>query len=306
MVTLPDVTVMVPLHRSALFRDIVDANLTRLSPHALFVISDATGEDDTLTWLRQRHLDKSHITWLGPRDIAPGWVAHCNDIVRYCSTAFVMWLPHDDEIDAEYLERCRSTISADAQLGAVVGQVLSLAQSGHHHQTQPAFPSDERVRAFVLPANAYLAEWNLGILFRALVRRSAWRPLPHTVFDDEWSDMVWAYGLALEWAVCEVHDISYRKRFYDGSTSTTWASEFYPRALPFLIRELEQRITVDLFRAAAIELVDIVTARTADVVDERSRRARMLQTRLDGMTSSLPFRLSAPLRHFWRALRPDS
>ena len=255
--------------------------MERLVGNARLIVSDATGDDDTLVRLRGRFGEVEGLTWLGSRPGVVGWVDHCNDIATRSATPYLMWLPHDDEIDVDYLDACRTALHADPGLGAAVGTVVSVPGPGLQERSQPSVPPMPVVKRYALPAHAYLAEWNLGLLFRALVRRSAWRPLPHTVAADEWADMVWGYGLALDWPIREIGGATYRKRYHRASAHASWVTEFYPRGLPFLMRELVARTPSEVLAAAAVELVDVVTAWTADVVDERSRRAALLQERLD-------------------------
>lgn len=297
MARLPDVSVAIPLYRSAPFAGVVAANLDRLAGHVQITVSDATEDDDTLARLRHRFGSAEGITWLGRRTLGAGWVDHCNDIATRSDTEYLMWLPHDDDIDIDYVDACRTALLADPGLGAAVGTVVSVSGRGLQERSQPTIPPMDIVDQYRLPVHAYLAEWNLGLLFRALVRRSAWRPLPHTVAADEWADMVWGYGLALDWPIREVAGIVYRKRYHPASAHASAVTEFHPRGLPFLMRELVARTAAEDLAPAAVELVDVVTAWTADVVDERSRRAALLQERLDRrLTERVRRRATARLR----------
>ena len=93
-------TVLIPLHRSEPWFEVVSRNLRTLAPVANLVVSDATGSDDTWERLRARHADLP-ITWLGTRPLEPGWVAHCNDLLARTDTELAMWLPHDDDLTAD-------------------------------------------------------------------------------------------------------------------------------------------------------------------------------------------------------------
>ena len=100
---IDEVTILVPLHRSASEFGCVNDNLRRLAPHVRIVVSDATGEDDTLERLRSLWVDHSNVSFVGSRPLKRGWVTHYIDLLDRCETTWFMWLPHDDEIDVEGL-----------------------------------------------------------------------------------------------------------------------------------------------------------------------------------------------------------
>lgn len=291
-----DVSVLIPLHGSAPFIEVVAGNIDRLAGHVRVVVSDATVLDGTLDELRERFAGRPGISWLGKRHIAPGWVAHCNEIAAITDSEFMMWLPHDDDIDLSYVHACLEALVDDPNLGAVVGVVASLRGPGLHNRSQTAFPAPSRIEEFRLPANALLADWNLGLLFRSLVRRSVWHPLPHTIGADEWADMVWGYGLALRTRVQQLETVTYGKRFHSASAHARWATEFYPRGFPYLMRELVNALPGDELGPAAVELTDVMTEWIADVVDERSKSA----ARWHRISRSLPYRTATWVRQWVR------
>lgn len=234
-------TVLIPLHRSARFLDVVEANLARLAGGVRIVVSDADAADDTLARLRAAWSGEPTIDWRGPRPIAPGWVSHYNDLLLAVGTRYAMWLPHDDEIDLHYVVACRAALIGDPTLVAAVGVIDPVAGPGLRTPIPPAFPAAAVVERYRAAANAYLVHWDPGILARAVLDTTRVRPLPSTTTRDEWADEVWAYGVCLDGPVVSVPDAVYRKRFLTRSTHTGWRGGWRLRAQPYLWREVLTR-----------------------------------------------------------------
>lgn len=296
VIEFDDVTVGIPLHRSRPWVDVVAGNLERLAGTAHVVVSDATEDDDALATLRDRFGAAPGVIWVGARPGIHGWVDHCNDLVQRSSTDLFMWLPHDDEIGPEYLRECRRVLLADPTLGAAVGRTESIDGPGLDDRPQPSLADVLDDRHCRLVANDCLARWSLGMLFHAVVRRAANRPLARTTGAGDWADMVWAYGICLEWTVGEVPEAVYRKRFYADSTSARWSTDFYPWGLPHLVREIRTRVAASEQAAAVDELVDVFTALVGEVVTERTVRAQGLQDHLDWVLHSRSYRVAQALR----------
>ena len=239
-----DVTVLIPLHRSRPFEEIVSGNLQRLAGRVRIVVSDATGDDDALDRLRDRFAGVAGITWLAPRSSGHGWVDHCNDLVGRVGTDFHMLLPHDDDVDLAYVQACRAAFDGDPRLVASVGLVESVDGEGLQHRHLPLL-RDVDATGYRYPANAYLAQWNLGLLFRAVCRTDAFRPIPHVAPNDAHADSVWAYGMCLAGPIRQLEDVVYRKRFYADSTHMTVDAPFLPRTVPHLAREIESRLSAE-------------------------------------------------------------
>lgn len=262
-----DTTVLVPLHRSARWDDVVAANLQRLIGTCRIVISDATGLDDTFSNLRER-FDDAAITWLGPRSIDAGWIAHYDDLRSRTETRYFMWLPHDDEVDADYVRACRAELERSPAAAGAFGWIDCIEEAGTHHvELHRKLPErDAGVRA-----NQLVLDWNLGIAFRSLFRTDVVPPLLDTTDRSEWADIVWCYGIALEHDLVPVPDARYRKRFHATSAHAAWRPHVHPGALAFLCREVDRRTGLSDAEEIRRDLIERSTERGAHVVDALRR-----------------------------------
>lgn len=225
----PKTTVMVPLHRSTVWLDVVAGNIERVASVASVVLSDASGEDDTLERLRRRFDGLDGVTFLGPRAIESGWVAHSNDLLARASTPYAMWLPHDDEIDASWITESERVLDARPEVIATLGDVTGIYEPGGRpsywtHVLEPDFTSATDVdRCVSAVRTAVLGDTsNLGALFRAVFRTRSAPPLPRLPEGDDWADVLWAVRLLTVGPVTRLPSARYRKRFYDGNTHGSW------------------------------------------------------------------------------------
>lgn len=220
-------TVLVPLHRSAPWLESLTEQLGALRGTALVIVSDATGADDTLAALRARHGDDPAITWLSPRSLAPGWVSHCNDMLARASTEFVMWLPHDDHIDADWITEAERRLDEQPAAIAACGRIHALQNDSHGRGGAvqlPPFVADPDAHGRLVAAVETLLSGvtaDLGVLFRSVTRRALVPPLPAGLEGDDWSDVLWALHLLRLGTVVEL-SASYGKRWHDASTHFAW------------------------------------------------------------------------------------
>jgi hypothetical protein len=220
---------MVPLHRSAEWFDVVVGNVERLAPVASVVLSDATGEDDTLERLRRTFSGLDRVTFLGPRAVESGWVAHSNDLAARAVTPYAMWLPHDDEIDASWITESEEVLDARPEVVATLGDVTGIYEPGGKpsywtHVLEPGFTSTIDVdRCVSAVRTAVMGDAsNLGALFRVVFRTNSVPLLPRSLERDEWADVLWAVRLLTLGPISRLPSARYRKRFYAGNTHGTW------------------------------------------------------------------------------------
>ena len=285
MMSDPDVTVLVPLHRSAPFVPVVEGNLRRLAGRCRLVVSDAEGVDASLARLRQAVGDRE-VTWLGPRPIPSGWIGHYNDLLSSVTTPYFMWLPHDDEIDPSYLESCRAALEQQPGAIAATGVIDCIEGPGLFEVEQHPLPPPVPGESWRSEANRLLFRWNLGIAFRAVFRTAAVLPISATNADSEWADIVWLYGVGLDGAIVQVEAARYRKRFYDTSTHATWRRELHPHALPHLVREIGRRPSMDDRAGVLDELVAAATDVATRRIDDLSHQLETAGDRIDQLTAS--------------------
>lgn len=213
----PDVTVAIPLHRSERWLSSVAANVRRIGLQARILISDATEEDPAFKLLQHELSDQPQVEWHGARDLAPGYVAHYNDLLARCTTPYFMWLPADDEIDAGYVEACTQALRQDPSLIMAVGHVVSMSGPGLCDPEFPLMPDEGGSQSGISRISTLLLDWEPWILFRSVFRVSAL----HEIRDTDQgiaADTSWILGLLGKGRAAQVPGALYRKRFYPDST----------------------------------------------------------------------------------------
>ncbi len=291
-------TVGIPLHRSRRWLDRVAANIDELADVAHVVVSDPDEHDDTLALLRARFGDRAE--WQGRRELAPGWVAHANDLLAGAGTPLFMWLPHDDGITREWIVRAEAALADDPAALLAVGRVRA-----HDIDVPPPFAFDPgfaaadaetRVRAAL---DAFRIDASrLGLLFRAVFRTADAVALPPTT-DDGWADVPWAIRMLSAGRAVEI-DAVYDKRWHPASASANWApmrtaprlrSEWFPWAVALP----DDRRVALLAEAWEREVRDLEVGYAGHVahLDDRIRELR----------ESDSWRLTRPLRALGRRLR---
>lgn len=217
---------LIPLHNSAEWQDALREQLVELQGVARIIVSDATGGDATLDALRA-FIDHPSIDWIGPRALAPGWVAHANDPQGRATTEFVMWLPHDDQITRAWIREAEAHLDLETDAVAACGPIdpLSFDSQGRGEAIDvPSFvtmrdPVDRVATAVDRLLIGQSSE--LGILFRSVVRRSAAPLLPPGVVGDDWADLLWSLRLLSRGPVAPI-SARYGKRWHDRNTHGGW------------------------------------------------------------------------------------
>lgn len=249
-----DITVLIPLHESAAWLQAIRGNLSRLAGHVSIIVSDATVRDDTLSVLEREWGGREGITLLGARGLRPGWVAHYNDLLARVRTPRFLWLAHDDDIDAVHVTILSRTLEEHPEAVGVCGLLEPIEGRGLIRVPQPRMPPPATDR-FRFRANQLLFEWNLGVAFRGLFRHERVGPIPVTTACDEWADLVWLYGICLEHPLIQTDRTIYRKRFTTTSTHAAWRARFHPLGLPYLVREISLRESLEAPVAVIEELI---------------------------------------------------
>lgn len=291
MTTEHRTTVAIPLHASARWFEVIDANLTRLAGHAQVVVSDPTGLDDTLARLKARHAHRDGISWR-TTVTAPGWVAHCNALLAEATTEYFMWLPHDDEVDPDWVHRAEQELERDPNAVLTVGEVVPVGE-GVEFPFNPAFTRtepEERVAAALSDIVSGRAR-TLGLLFRSVFRREDATPLPET----EYADVPWAIAMLAAGRAAQM-DARYRKRWHPTSVSASWSPMlvspgFRSMHIADAVSRVGARAPALLARAWEDEITSIAT-----------RRAE-LAVELHAVRSSRSWRITAPLRWILARLR---
>ena len=284
-------TVAIPLHASARWFEVIDANLTRLAGHAQVVVSDPTGLDDTLVRLKARHAHVDGITWR-TTTTAAGWVAHCNALLAEATTEYFMWLPHDDEIGPEWVYLAEQELQRDPNAMLTVGVIVPVG-AGVEFPFNPAFTlsdPEERVAAALADLVTGRAR-TLGLLYRAVFRRAGASPLPET----EYADVPWAIAMLATGHAVQI-DAPYRKRWHPTSVSASWSPML---VLPgFRSTHIADAVSRVGARAPAL----LAHAWESEITPIATRRAE-LAVELHAIRSSRSWRITAPFRWILSRLR---
>ncbi|MDO7882598.1 hypothetical protein [Antiquaquibacter soli] len=228
-------TVAIPLFRSSEWLDVVERNVRRLQGVARIIVSDPLASDDSLEVLRERLADLD-VQWLGTRPIEPGWVPHCEELRQRSTTEFFMWLPHDDDIDADWVRSGERALDSEPAAILALGSVRS-ADGGREIPVSPAFQRDsaaDRVRSALAEVSSGDVQL-LGAAYRGVFRREQAVELPRAIPGDQWSDVLWAVRMLTRGSFAATNAV-YVKRWHDANTHGNWTN---PRSRPELYRALE-------------------------------------------------------------------
>jgi hypothetical protein len=251
---LSNVTVAIPLHKSLKYKDVVLGNIDRLVGHCKIIVSDCTEEDILYKELEIQFREVDNVYTIGKRNTGVGWLAHWNDLMSEVETKFFMWLPHDDEINLDWVYKNLQNLMENPRLAGSFGLLDRILEDGSLKEEGQRFPSNiESDRDYL--ANHLIDIWNLGIAMRAVWDKSKVLPLlPTQEPMDEWADIIWIYGILLEHPISQISTVSYRKRWYTGSAHSYWRPFDKVEAKHFLHREIQRR---NLPLEIAIELFEI-------------------------------------------------
>lgn len=306
--------IAIPLHRSLPWVDNVAGNIRRLAGSAAITVSDATGDDDALEILREELGAIDGIDWIGPREIAPGWVSHCNDLLERSREHYFAWLPHDDEIGADWVTDAEEVLDAVPDAVLAFGPIVPLYESGvtnGGHRIDPFEPfsnPDSKARIHKAAEISVFGDPSLlGASFRGVMRTDRAVPLPTDHDRDEWADVLWAVRMLVRGSFAPIPAV-YGKRWHPGNTHSTWGDarllgEFRSRLLPRALVDLddaerESVLTATWSAEAAAHSADILALR-AEVA---AAHARGVQEARDAFESSRSWRITRPLRRLTTAL----
>ncbi len=227
----PLVTVAIPLYRSIRFLDVITENIQRLDyPNLEILVGDRHLADDTVDRLHKRFPNDTRLRFITARDEV-GWVAHYNLLLAEGSGEYFLWMPHDDSYPAGYVGALVERLEATPNSILAFGPCDTEGTNGKPHKTWPAPPFSPTETWTPRTALRMFFGWNIGVAMRGVFRRSKvieanlW--LPHAT-GDAYADVCWLFGVALLGRFEFVPETRCLKRFYPGSTHTTWRA---PRAV---------------------------------------------------------------------------
>jgi len=270
-------TVLVPLHRAAEWHDRVLGTVRELADVADVIVSDADTVDDTLERLSRELHGLPGVQLLGRRTLAPGWVAHCNDLQQRASTSFIMWMPQDDRVEPEWITLGERALDARPEAVIAVGSMVLEYDDGTTEVLPPIddYAQDsavDRVRS-ALQRQFFTGPPGLGHAYRGVQRAAASIPLPRFSVDgidpeSGWkADVLWAMRL-LSHGPFEPIAATYRKTVHSASASGRWEGENLVRGFRRNLVDALDGLSPDDRLALIAEIWD----------DEASRLRRRVKT----------------------------
>lgn len=216
------VSVLVPLHRSRPWVDVVSANLARLPDDVEIVLSDRSRLDDGWEVLGERHGSDPRVRLVSARD-DPGWVGHYNALLGAGRGEYAMFLPQDDDFPVGYVPALAAALDAAPAALLAFGDLVPV---GADWAVPPAPPALNALQG------ARQAEWlvrswrrGLGIPFRGVFRRGTvvsrrlWiRRAPRRTYED----VYWVLALAACGGLVHVPGCTSTKRYHPASAHAGW------------------------------------------------------------------------------------
>jgi hypothetical protein len=281
------------MHRSLKHKSIILGNVERLFGHCKIILSDCTEEDSLFKDLEIQFRNVKNVRTIGKRNVGIGWLPHWNDLMNEVETDFFMWLPHDDEIDLDWVSANLQNLVDNPQFAGSFGLLEQILEDGSRKEIWDRFPtlthSNRKYRA-----NQLIDNWNLGIAVRAVWDKS--KVLPFLLTQDpihEWGDVIWVYGILLEHPISQISTVSYRKRWYAGSASTFFRIFDVVLARNALQHEIERR---NLPLEIAAELFEICENHLSHQKDELQLQKDQLTQQWVDLFNSKFWRITSPLR----------
>lgn len=268
----PLVTVAVPLYRSRPHLANLVANIERLSnPLYEVVISDRHGADDAWDRLRARFADDGRVRFIRTLDGAD-WVEHYNALLRASRARYFLWMPHDDEYPANYVETLVDALEAAPDAVLAFGVMESVdAGRGRMDRFTPLPVTDGEVWSPRVAARL-LVRWNAGTAFRGVFRRDLvvrqGLCIERTPTLSR-ADIYWVFGVALLGRLLFVPHTWCRKYYRADGASAGWP-------LTWSTAWDDYRVPARYLRMAAVESRGLGTIRLALAVAAASRLAWVL------------------------------
>jgi hypothetical protein len=300
LMDLNNVTIAIPLHKSLEFSEIIVGNIERLASHCKIIISDCTEEDNLLKDLENKYREIQNVRTIGKRNMGKGWINHWNDLMNEVHTEYFMWLSHDDEIDLNWVSENLQNLQKNPQLAGSFGLLYTYLENGKLVENCVRFPSIIKDNRKFL-ANSLIENWNLGIATRAVWTKSKVLPILNTQEpNDEWGDIVWIYGILLDYKISQISNVSYRKRLYIGSAHSCWRPFDLTLSKKLLLREIVRRgLSLEISEELSEICDDRLIHQKAEVLLELDH----MHDQWDQLMNSKFWRITTPIRALMKFMK---
>jgi len=256
---MPRISCLIPLYRSGAFFDIICDNIdAHLPEDAEILVSDRHGLDDTADRLAARYAQERRVRIVSRLDEAD-WISNINDLIRAATGKYFRIIPHDDTAtrcsSMRLVEALDTNDDAVLAYGIVRAIDLSGAPLPHRDElnatespTSKSWRQEDALSMFW--QNRFLGAFK-GVIRSELVRSRELliRKTPTLIL----SERVWLFALSLTGRFQFVPDSVLVKRYYDGSTSSTWqyTSKIFADIVDLMLNYIDSLIADPVLRAQA-------------------------------------------------------
>lgn len=224
----PEVTLAVPLYRSARFVETIAANIEAVEhPSVEILISDRHLHDDALGRLRDRFGDDDRVAFVAGTD-GVGWVDHYNDLLARARGRFLRWMPHDDLFPTCDLSRLVAEMQSHPGAAIVYGPTIATDFAGtpipERDQPHPHPIGDGESWTLRHSLELFPRGYCNGA-FKGLVNREL--ILAHDLFirptrGNVHAERAWLFAVSLVGELRFVPEYHYIKRYGPSSTHAGW------------------------------------------------------------------------------------
>jgi GT2 family glycosyltransferase len=227
-VTLPLVSIGIPLYRSARFVDQIARNLSAIDyPNVEILLSDRHRLDDALEQIAARFPGDPRLRPIAATD-GVGWVDNFNLLLRAATGTYFMWMGHDDEYPPGFIPTLVACLEREPETLVAYGRVELVDDAGRPRAWQP----DPEL--LLAPGEA----WSVRAALRQLIFRPSFSVPLKGIFrrepvvraglylrvprDTIWADVYWVFALGLLGRPRYVPATFMRKRVHAASASARW------------------------------------------------------------------------------------
>jgi hypothetical protein len=221
-------SILIPLYRSAPFFAIICDNIdSHLAVDCEVLVSDCHLHDDTASRLQARYGHDERVSILTGSG-QENWVDNINKLIAAAGGDYLRIVPHDDTASAESTQQLREALERHPDAVLAYGITRAIDLEGRPMPERDTLNErespDQRDWSLDDALSLFWSSRCLGA-FKGVVRAAALRspalPIKKTA-TLVCSERAWLFALALRGRLHFVPEATLIKRYYAGSTSSTW------------------------------------------------------------------------------------